>query len=151
MSIRLCLYALLLPLTLLVGTPARADPEYAINFLPSGFRPAQINDTGQIVGTYQNTAAILANGNITSLGGLFPNSVGTAINNAGDVAGTYFGQGAAFAWIGGTAERSTMTSSRYGPPASTASRRAAPRSSARVMRSAPAPFARAIAAKSVSG
>lgn len=98
-----CLYACLLPLPLLASVPAWASPEYAINFLPAGFRPAQINDTGQIVGTYQNAAAILANGSIASLGGQFPNSVGAAIDNAGNVAGTYFDQGTAFARIGGTA------------------------------------------------
>src|SRR5438094_210495 len=111
MSLRPCLYALSLPLSLslslslslLASAPARANPEYAINFLPSGFRPAQINDAGQVVGTYQNAAAILANGSITSLGGQFPDSVGSAINNAGDVGGSYFSQGTAFARLGGTA------------------------------------------------
>jgi probable HAF family extracellular repeat protein len=106
MSIRRCLFALLLPL--FASAHAWADPQYTvaqytIDFLPAGFTPSALNDTGQIVGTYGGAAAILSGGSITSLGSILPDSYGTAINNRGDVAGSQNGQyvGSAFAWIGG--------------------------------------------------
>jgi probable HAF family extracellular repeat protein len=96
MSIRRCLFPLLLPL--FASAHAWADPVYTFDFLPTGFAPAALNDAGQIVGTYGGAAAILAGGTITSL---VPDSTGAAINNHGDIAGTLF-SGSAFARIGGT-------------------------------------------------
>jgi probable HAF family extracellular repeat protein len=99
MSIRRCLFSLLLPL--LASAHAWADPLYTVNFLPAGFAPAALNDAGQIVGTYGGAAAILSGGTITSLGSILPNSWGYAINDHGDIAGVQ-ADGGAFAWIGGT-------------------------------------------------
>jgi probable HAF family extracellular repeat protein len=99
MSIRRCLYALLLPL--FASAHAWADPLYTVNFLPAGFAPAALNDAGQIVGTYGGAAAILSGGTVTSLGGIVPDSRGAAINDHGDIAGTQSFTGA-FALIGGT-------------------------------------------------
>lgn len=107
MSIRRCLFALLLPL--LASAHAWADPLYTValytvDFLPTDFAPAALNDAGRIVGTYGGAAAILSGGTITSLGGAVPDSYGSAINNRGDIAGSQYSpySGSAFAWIGGT-------------------------------------------------
>jgi probable HAF family extracellular repeat protein len=95
MSIRRCLFVLLLPL--FASAPAWADPLYTFTFLPAGFAPSALNDAGQVVGTYGGAAAILSGGTIASL---VPDSTGTALNNHGDIAGTLNG-GTAFARIGG--------------------------------------------------
>lgn len=99
MSIRRCLFALLLPL--FASAHAWADPLYTFNFLPTGFAPSALNDAGQIVGTYGGAASILSGGTIASL---VPDSYGFAINNRGDIAGVRQGPfiGSAFAYVGGT-------------------------------------------------
>ncbi|WP_082548133.1 DUF3466 family protein [Massilia sp. Root335] len=107
MSIRRCLFSLWL--SLCASAHAWADPQYTVaqytvDFLPAGFAPAALNDAGQIVGTYAGAAAILSGGTITSLGGVVPDSYGSAINNRGDVAGSQYSpyNGSAFAYVGGT-------------------------------------------------
>lgn len=104
MSLRRCLYVLLL--SVCAGAHAGADPMYAINFLPAGFAPAQINDAGQIVGTYDGAAAILAGASITSFGSVLPGSYGLAINDRGAIAGAYgspyYGYAFAYAGSGGS-------------------------------------------------
>ncbi|SDE24860.1 PEP-CTERM protein-sorting domain-containing protein [Massilia sp. PDC64] len=102
MSIRHCLSVLLL--SLFAGAHARADPLYAFDFLPAGFAPSALNNSGQIVGTYGGAAAILSGGTITSLGDVVPNSYGLAINSHGDIAGAQYSpySGSAFAYVGGT-------------------------------------------------
>jgi probable HAF family extracellular repeat protein len=94
-------------LTLLVSTPALADPVYSINFLPTGFASSAINNTGQIVGTYDGAAAILSAGAITSLGTVAPGSFGLGINDRGDVVGSVNSQSSSygFSYAGGTLTR----------------------------------------------
>lgn len=101
MSIRRCLFALLLPF--FASAHAWADPLYTVHFLPAGFAPSALNDAGQVVGTYGGAAAILSGGTITSLGGVLPDSYGLAINNHGDIAGAQHSPftGNAFAYVGG--------------------------------------------------
>ena len=90
---------------LAAGTPGvRADPLYTVDFLPTGFTADALNNSGQVVGTSGDAAAILSGGILTSLAAIAPVSYGRAINSAGDIAGTLdnpYG-GRAFSYIGGT-------------------------------------------------
>ncbi|WP_440965323.1 PEP-CTERM sorting domain-containing protein [Massilia sp. GER05] len=102
MSIRRCLFALLLPF--FASAHAWADPLYTFDFLPAGFAPSALNNAGQIVGTSGGAAAILSGGTVTSLGSVLPDSYGLAINNHGDIAGSRNSpyNGSAFAYVGGS-------------------------------------------------
>lgn len=82
---------MLTALSLLAGAPALADPVYTLSFLPNGFTAAGINNGGQVIGTYENAAAILGSGGITSLAAVAPESFGQAINDGGTVAGASLG------------------------------------------------------------
>lgn len=93
-----------LVLSLCVCAPALADPEYSLNFLPTGFTASAINNGGQIVGTYDGAAAILGSGGITSLASVAPGSYGLGISDNGAVAGAFDSpqSGAAFIYRAGT-------------------------------------------------
>jgi probable HAF family extracellular repeat protein len=97
------LRAKLLPLlSVLACAPALADPLYSINFLPTGFAPSAINNAGQIVGSWNNTAAILSGSSINIVPGVGPDSWGAGINDRGDVAGGIGPFPSAFMVAGGT-------------------------------------------------
>ena len=74
---------------LAAGTPGvHADPLYTVDFLPTGFTADALNNSGQVVGTSGDAAAIVSGGILTSLAAIAPVSYGRAINSAGDIAGT---------------------------------------------------------------
>lgn len=84
------LYLSLLLLALCGPATALALPAYRATFLPSGFVGHDINDAGQIVGnTRTNDALIWSDGAIVNLSRLLPGIQVYAINNQGQVAGSY--------------------------------------------------------------
>jgi probable HAF family extracellular repeat protein len=103
-----CLPAL--ALSLLASSQAFAEPVYSsteplysINFLPTGFTASAINNSGQIVGTYDGAAAILGSGGLTSLASVAPGSYGMGINDHGSIVGAFDSPyaGSAFSYGGG--------------------------------------------------
>jgi len=84
-----------------IATTASAAPFYTIDFLPTGFQGARLNDAGQVVGTAGDTAALYSGGLVT---GMAPSpSAGFGINNHGDIVGTLgdFYIAEAFTSVGG--------------------------------------------------
>lgn len=75
----------------LLGSPlaALAQPTFSLNFLPSGFSAAGINNTGQVVGTFGGAAAVWSDSGISDLNAVAPGSFGMAINNHGHIAGSW--------------------------------------------------------------
>lgn len=84
---------------LVIATAANAAPQYTLNFLPTGFTGAQINDVGQVVGRAGSAAALYSNGAITSVAPA--PSYGEGINNQGDIAGYLAPYNEAFTYVGG--------------------------------------------------
>lgn len=78
---------------------ALGDPIYAIKFLPQAFQAANINNAGKIVGTYGDAAATWSETGIIDIGAIAPGSFGFAINNRGDIGGSW--QGNAFVYSSG--------------------------------------------------
>lgn len=62
---------------------AIAAPLYTVTFLPAGFRGAQLNDVGQVVGTAGGAAALYSGGVVTTVAPFA--STGEGINNHGDI------------------------------------------------------------------
>jgi probable HAF family extracellular repeat protein len=94
MPLSRCLPALVL--SLLASTQAFAEPVYSsteplysINFLPTGFTASAINNSGQIVGTYEGAAAIFGSSGMTSLASAAPGSYGLGINDHGSIVGAF--------------------------------------------------------------
>lgn len=84
------LYLSLLLLALCGPATALALPAYRATFLPFGFVGHDINNAGQIVGnTRTNDALIWSDGSIVNLSRLLPGIQVYAINNQGEVAGSY--------------------------------------------------------------
>jgi probable HAF family extracellular repeat protein len=73
---------LLLPL-LASPLAAFADPIYNIRALPADFQAMNMNNAGQIVGTFNNAAAIWSESGIFDINPIAPGSFGLAINNRG--------------------------------------------------------------------
>ena len=101
------LLAAALAATILAGAPNAGaaplyTPLYTFSLLPDGFRGAQLNDAGQVVGTAGGAAALYSGGVVTTVAPA--GSIGAGINNLGDITGTlnpgFFS--AAFTYIGGT-------------------------------------------------
>lgn len=89
---------------LLVASPlaAFAAPHYTLTFLPRGFEPGPfhaINNSGDIVGTYQGRTAIFGRSGIRIAKA--PPSIGQGINDHRDVSGFLTGSSTAFAIIRG--------------------------------------------------
>lgn len=81
------------------ASAASAAPLYTVAFLPTGFNGAQLNDTGQIVGTAGGIAALYSGGVVSSVAP--SSSLGAGINNHGDVTGFLTPYNEAFTNIGG--------------------------------------------------
>lgn len=79
---------LLLPL-LAPPLAALADPVYTMTFAPAGFGGSHMNNAGVVVGTFGTAAATWSNSGISDIGALAPNSHGYAINNRGDIGGSW--------------------------------------------------------------
>jgi probable HAF family extracellular repeat protein len=75
---------LLLPL-LASPLAALADPVYTVRFLPADFQAMNINNAGQVVGTFNNAAAIWTPTGTSDINALAPGSFGVAINNRGHI------------------------------------------------------------------
>lgn len=69
--------------------PAPPDPLYTYTVLPNGFLGASINEAGQVVGTFNEAAAVWSQSAFVSLASIAPNSTGGAINNRGEIAGSW--------------------------------------------------------------
>ncbi len=72
---------------------ALADPVYTLRFLPADFQAVNLNNAGQVVGTFNNAAAIWSTTATRDLSALAPGSVGTAINNRGHIGLGWEGDG----------------------------------------------------------
>lgn len=97
MELRHFLATLILAPALLAPLSSHADPRYTVALLPEHFTPSDINNSGQMTGSFDtgDGAAHLAiySGNaVTDFGSLFSgNSSGFALNDARQVAGVSYG------------------------------------------------------------
>lgn len=98
------LHTCLMVFALLGPATALAFPTYQTTFLPPGFAGQDINNAGQIVGnTRENEAWIWSESGIVNLSLLVPGVQAFAINNRGDVAGSYsLADSSAFVYSNGT-------------------------------------------------
>lgn len=92
----LCLMA-----ALAVPAPALSAPVYTITLLPSGFTPQDMNNAGQIVGNTRDEAWIWSDSGTVNLSQIVPNIQVFAINNRGEVAGSYTTGSSAFIFSDG--------------------------------------------------
>lgn len=84
----------LLLLPLLAGPVAAfADPIYAIRALPAEFQAMNINNSGLVVGTFNNAAAIWSEAGTFDINPIAPGSFGLAINNRGHIGLAWEGDG----------------------------------------------------------
>ncbi|WP_426174801.1 PEP-CTERM sorting domain-containing protein [Massilia sp. TWR1-2-2] len=72
---------------------ALADPVYTLRLLPADFQAVNINNAGQVVGTFNNAAAIWSTTATRDLSALAPGSFGTAINSRGHIGLGWEGDG----------------------------------------------------------
>ncbi len=92
------------------GAATGPDEEllFRVTRLPAPFNASGINNHGQIVGTFNNTAAVYTDATFTTLAAIAPGSMGQAINDRGDIAGIWNGR--VFLYAGGT-----FTDTGYAP------------------------------------
>ena len=82
-------------LTLLVlpayaaAMPVSPAPLFTLTVLPTDFAGVKINAAGQVVGTFNDTAAIWTRAGVTTFDGMPAGSLGSAINDRGDIAGSW--------------------------------------------------------------
>lgn len=81
--------ALFLTTALICPSLALAEPIYSVTFLPSDFTAVEINDAGQIVGNTRSEAWIWNDGGIVNLSRIASGIEAFAINNRGEVAGSF--------------------------------------------------------------
>ncbi|GAB3428857.1 PEP-CTERM sorting domain-containing protein [Massilia solisilvae] len=100
MSSKKSLLAALVASLMCCPLAATADPIYNMLFVPDGFDATRMNNAGNVVGTFNDAAAIWTGTSVISFSATLPNSVGYAINNHNDIGGS-LGNGNAFSYVNG--------------------------------------------------